>query len=141
VAFSVTRFHDISCGHRVTGHEGSCSRLHGHNYRIHFTLRGVCDTLDLKGRVVDFSYIKGVLCRWLDEHWDHRFLIWEGDALASTLKWLDQSVVLLEFNPTAENMAQYLLHIGKILLQGTGIYLVSVRIEETAKCSATYEED
>src|SRR5690606_40371968 len=50
------RYHDISCGHRVVGHEGKCRFLHGHNYRIHFTV--AADQLDEIGRVVDFSVIK-----------------------------------------------------------------------------------
>lgn len=29
-----TAYHDISCGHRVYGHESKCAHLHGHNYRI-----------------------------------------------------------------------------------------------------------
>jgi 6-pyruvoyltetrahydropterin/6-carboxytetrahydropterin synthase len=33
---TANRYHDISCGHRVVGHEGKCRHLHGHNYRIHF---------------------------------------------------------------------------------------------------------
>jgi 6-pyruvoyltetrahydropterin/6-carboxytetrahydropterin synthase len=35
--YKVHRYHDISCGHRVHGHEGKCRHLHGHNYRVHFT--------------------------------------------------------------------------------------------------------
>lgn len=31
-----TRYHDISCGHRVANHESKCAHLHGHNYRITF---------------------------------------------------------------------------------------------------------
>ena len=34
---SICRYHDISVGHRICGHESHCARLHGHNYRIHFT--------------------------------------------------------------------------------------------------------
>ena len=33
---TVERYHDISMGHRVVGHESKCRHLHGHNYRIHF---------------------------------------------------------------------------------------------------------
>ena len=53
------RYHDISCGHRVVGHEGKCKNLHGHNYRFHFSIEA--NTLDNVGRVIDFSIIKQVL--------------------------------------------------------------------------------
>ena len=34
--YSAERYHDISCGHRVVGHESKCRWMHGHNYRFHF---------------------------------------------------------------------------------------------------------
>src|SRR5690606_2639979 len=71
------RYHDISCGHRVVGHEGKCRFLHGHNYRIHFEIQA--ESLDTVGRVIDFSVIKEKLCMWLEEHYDHKFLIWQED--------------------------------------------------------------
>lgn len=134
----VHRYHDISCGHRVAGHEGKCRFLHGHNYRIHFTCEA--DDLDAVGRVIDFSVIKSLLCTWLEERWDHKFLVWREDPqLKDLLKVDPDSLVIVPFNPTAENMAEYLVDfVGPRQLKGTGVRLVSVTIEETRKCSATY---
>lgn len=142
------RYHDISTGHRVVGHENKCRHLHGHNYRIHF----VCEAaeLDTVGRVIDFGVIKEKLCMWVENHWDHKFLAWENDSLMKGMLaysglsfeediMLEESVVFVPFNPTAENMAQHLVEvIGPQQLAGTGVTLVSVRIEETAKCSASF---
>jgi len=134
------RYHDISCGHRVYQHESKCAHLHGHNYRIHFTVES--SKLDAIGRVMDFSVIKDKLCMWLEDNWDHKFLIWEKDPWSLALHVLDATVVILEFNPTAENMAAYLTQFqGPLLLQGTGCELVEVTIEETRKCAATYIKD
>lgn len=135
------RFHDISVGHTVTGHESKCAHLHGHNYRIHFKLE--VDELDLIGRVLDFSIIKEKLCQWLEEVWDHKFLINANDPRFQALYALDQyGVVATSFNPTAENMAQYLLEvIGPSQLQGTGARLTWVKVEETFKCSAEASVD
>jgi len=134
---SVTRYHDFSCGHTVTGHEGGCRHLHGHNYRIHFTCQA--PNLDALGRVVDFSVLKTALCEWIEHYWDHRFLVWENDVRASALCAVDPFVVKVPFNPTAENMAEFLVErVGPNRLAGTPIVLVEVRIEETRKCSATY---
>lgn len=131
-----SRFHDISCGHRVYGHEGKCRHFHGHNYRIHFDIEA--KELDTVGRVLDFSVIKSRLCEWLERTWDHRMLLWQDDPDAFTMCDLDpDGVVLLPFNPTAENMATYLLDwIGPQELVGLGVTLTSVRIEETYKCHA-----
>lgn len=134
-----TRFHDFSAGHRVMGHESKCRFLHGHNYRVHFTVRGV--ELDNLGRVMDFGAIKTTLCAWLEEQWDHRLIMWEKDPLAQDIYKIDPySLALVPFNPTAENMAQYLLRVvGPRHLAGGGVELVRVQVDETRKCSATAE--
>ena len=132
---TATRYHDFSTGHRVYGHESKCAHLHGHNYRIYLTVE--VDSLDSVGRVMDFSAIKEHLCYWLEQQWDHKFLIWERDPFAPTLKELDpEGLVVVQFNPTAENMGQYLIDvIGPKQLEGTGVRLIKVNIEETRKCS------
>lgn len=177
------RYHDISVGHRVHGHESKCAHLHGHNYRIHFTVASappaseilkfgqalvdnIADAIEVHpdqlipglddvGRVLDFSVIKSKLCMWIEENWDHKFLAWEEDefmhmihAAASATRskictqeafdMLTGSIVWTPFNPTAENMGLYLLHIeGPKQLAGTGCQLIKVVVEETRKCSAT----
>src|SRR5512140_1443914 len=114
---TVTRFHDISCGHRVVGHEGKCVGLHGHNYRIHFTVAMTpqfdparLDDVDLDrvGRVIDFSVIKTKLCDWLERVWDHKLLLWCDDPFVQSMTALHkESVCVVPFNPTAENIARY----------------------------------
>jgi len=134
------RYHDICAGHRVYGHENKCSNAHGHNYRIHFT----CESagLDSVGRVIDFSVMKSLLCNWLEDNWDHKFLLWEGDPWIQPMNALDpEGLVILPVNPTAENLAEYLVNvIGPSQLDGTGIVLTEVNIEETRKCSAAYSK-
>ena len=140
------RYHDISCGHTVYLHEGKCACLHGHNYRVTF----YCETeqtdllggsvLDEVGRVVDFSVIKSTLCMWLEDNYDHRFLVYEKDPRAKALLQVDSTIVIVPFNPTAENLALYLLgRVGPKLLDGTGVILTKVTVEETRKCSASAE--
>ena len=152
-----TRYHDISCGHRVHGHESKCRHLHGHNYRIHFTCQAQPHIFatDNIGRVIDFGEIKAKLCMWVENNWDHKFLAWEHDTVMQTLQHLSarsdemtqaddkmfyESLVFVPFNPTAENMAKFLVEVvGPQQLAGTGVTLVRVDIEETAKCSVSYE--
>ena len=141
--YEVERYHDISCGHRVHGHESKCAHLHGHNYRIFFTVQADNKQLDMIGRVLDFSVIKSRLCEWLEKWWDHKMLIWVDDPMLDDLLDIDpEGVVPVEFNPTAENMAEHLVTVvGPKELEGTGCILVACRIEETRKCSATYKAD
>lgn len=135
---TVERYHDISMGHRVVGHEHKCRHLHGHNYRIHFVC--TADELDPLGRIIDFGVIKSTLCQWLEEHWDHRMMLWSEDPPRAALEAVvSTDLVIVPFNPTAELMARYLVEVvGPELLSGTGVRLLAVRIEETRKCSATY---
>lgn len=149
---AATRYHDISCGHRVHNHESKCRHLHGHNYRIHFTCVGDLDGI---GRVLDFSAIKERLCMWVEDNWDHKFLAWEEDPIMRSISigmlessvggsatasiHLDQSIVWVPFNPTAENMAEYLVKVvGPHQLMNTGVTLAEVCVEETRKCAAMY---
>lgn len=131
------RYHDISCGHRVFQHESKCAHLHGHNYRVHFTCEA--EELDNIGRVIDFSDMKSRLCMWLEDNWDHKTLIWENDPWAKVLPEIDPTIVIVPFNPTAENIAQHLVEvIGPQQLASTGIKLVHCDVEETRKCSASF---
>lgn len=148
---TATRFHDFSYGHRVHGHESKCAFFHGHNGRVHFTVMkqpdayeqaiGKDSTVDTVGRVMDFSVINTKLCQWLEDNWDHRFLISMDDPRSVALLGLDPGgVKVVPFNPTAENMAKFLLEvIGPKQLAGTGCTLIKVTVEETRKCSATVE--
>lgn len=133
------RYHDFSMGHRVYRHESKCASLHGHNYRIHF----YCEAprLDDIGRVIDFSDIKKYLCQWLEENWDHKFLVYEKDPWLEKLKVIDpEGTVSTNFNPTAENMATYLLtEIGPQQLKESPVKLIKVVVDETRKCSASVE--
>jgi len=137
---SCSRYHDFCAGHRVAGHENKCAHLHGHNYRVHFHVRGNVDTI---GRIMDFSVVDRLLCRWLETNWDHKMLLWENDpwvslAVPSHIGYVPcNSVVRVQFNPTAENMAEYLLkNVGPVQLEGTGVELWRVVVEETRKCWA-----
>ncbi len=142
---TATRYHDFCAGHTVCGHESKCAHLHGHNYRVYFTVEAEdgCSAVDSVGRVLDFSAIKSSLCEWLEENWDHRFLVWKEDLRAAYLMEIDKvGTVITPFNPTAENMAQYLAEeVGPKQLAGTGVRVVMVDIEETRKCSANYMVD
>jgi 6-pyruvoyltetrahydropterin/6-carboxytetrahydropterin synthase len=147
------RYHDISVGHRVHGHESKCQHLHGHNYRVHFSV--TTPVLDGVGRVMDFSVIKEKLCMWLENNWDHKFLAWEYDPLmramhlscgpgadVDNVRMCDESIVYVPFNPTAENMAEYLVNaIGPKQLANTGVVLIKCIIEETRKCSVSYTKE
>jgi 6-pyruvoyltetrahydropterin/6-carboxytetrahydropterin synthase len=156
---SAVRYHDICAGHRVVGHESKCKNLHGHNYRFWFYVRPFRQLLgdpdlDSIGRVIDFSVIKSTLADWLEVNWDHKMLLWEKDVLAKirnienigfdreSFDMDEHGVVIVPFNPTAENMARYFVEvIAPKCLDTMGVELYKLIIEETRKCSVVYEKD
>lgn len=143
--YSIQRYHDFSAGHRVSGHETKCQHLHGHNYRVHFTVVPVFSNLPLDnlGRVIDFGVVGRLLGQWLENNWDHKMLIWEKDPLREKIYNADPNgIVFVPFNPTAENLAKYLVQVvGPIELDPYAVALHSVTIDETRKCSATFTRD
>lgn len=137
MSFQITRKHEIHCGHRVVNHEGKCKNLHGHSYVFHLICS--CDKLDALGRVIDFSVIKDLICRWLDDNWDHKLILWEQDPWLKSLKEIDNTIVTIPYNPTAENLACYLVEVvGPELFLNSNVKLTQVILEETSKCSASY---
>ncbi|MEL6897935.1 MAG: 6-carboxytetrahydropterin synthase [Planctomycetota bacterium] len=132
MSLTIMRRLRFCAGHRLIRHGGKCEHFHGHNYVADFFVQG--DDQDDVGRVIDFSVLKNRVKGWLDEHWDHAFLIsHEDDNARQALEMVTPTrFFVLPYNPTAENMAKYLLeHASPVALEGTGATVVRVRIWET----------
>ncbi|NBW96525.1 MAG: 6-carboxytetrahydropterin synthase [Planctomycetia bacterium] len=110
---SITRQLSFCAGHRLLRHEGKCAFFHGHNYKVDVEVapRAGGAVLDDVGRIVDFSVIKRRLLGWIDEHWDHGFIVSAEDenGIAALSVVEPNKMFVLPYNPTAENMARYLL--------------------------------
>lgn len=124
-------------GHRVMNHENKCASLHGHNGVI-WIHASPLNKLDSVGRVIDFSVIKSVVGNWVDENWDHTMILFKEDL--KTIELVSKapsqkSIFILDKNPTAENLASYLLwDICPKLLKGKGIIVHKVVFWETENC-------
>lgn len=148
---TVTRYHDFSAAHRAPMDPGKCNRIHGHNYRIHFTFASHYG-VGADGRVISFGEIKDLFVNWLEENWDHRLLVWDQDPICESLNnimrgdygteavfdLLTDSIRSVPFDTSVENMAEYLrVQLGPALLQShPHVELINVLVEETRKCSA-----
>ncbi|CDZ80105.1 queuosine biosynthesis protein QueD [Candidatus Rubidus massiliensis] len=133
----VRKIHFCS-GHRVLNHEGKCANAHGHNYYAHIFAEA--NNLDELGRVIDFSVLKEMIGGWIDKHWDHNFLVCDKDEemlRALQLITSPKKPFICPFNPTAENMAIYLLEvICPQELKNTNVTVTKVIISETDNCYA-----
>lgn len=124
------------------GHEGKCSHLHGHNYVA--IVEAEANELDGVGRVIDFAVLKERVGGWIEEWWDHGFIYNREDTATEALITMaanryahGQKAYSLGVNPTAENMADYLLRVVcPTVLMDTGVRVVKVTLWETENCFA-----
>jgi len=128
-------------GHRLWRHESKCAYLHGHNYRVDVEVvaAGGGAEVDAVGRIVDFSLIKRRLLGWIDAHWDHAFVLFVEDeeAIAAVRLSTPTKYFLLPWNPTAENMARYLLEVVcPGVLADLGVVARKVSVWETDEACA-----
>jgi 6-pyruvoyltetrahydropterin/6-carboxytetrahydropterin synthase len=132
MSLTIMRRIKFCAGHRLHRHGGKCEFFHGHNYLADFYV--TAEEVDAVGRVIDFADLKRLFKGWLDEHWDHGFLLNEADENGiNAIRQVEPSkFYILPSNPTAENMAQYLLtEVCPKLLAGTGVTAIKVVIWET----------
>ena len=135
MAISCVRKLEFDAAHRVMEHESQCKYLHGHRYKLEAFFEA--KELDALGRVVDFGKIKELLGAWIDEYWDHATILFDkdkelGEAIASITQ---QKIFYLDSNPTAENMALFLLHhVCPKLFEGHDIVCTEIILHETPNC-------
>lgn len=128
---------EFDAGHRLQNHEGKCKNMHGHRYVAHVEVSS--DLLDGCGRVIDFSAVKEIVGGWIDEHWDHSFIVERSDCWAiDALSGLGSSHFVMGAAPTAENMSKHLFDVASALLLDHGVRVTGVVLWETPNCCAVY---
>lgn len=132
--FRVSRQIDFCYGHRLLNYEGKCRHLHGHNGRVVLTLEG--SELDDRGMLLDFGEMKRIVQRWIDDELDHRMILRRDDPAVPALAELGEPLVLIDENPTAENLARLIFDYAR----QRGLPVVEVQLWETPHCSASYGE-
>lgn len=137
---SCTRLIKFDAAHRIMLHESKCKMLHGHGYVLEATFDA--KNLDSLGRVIDFGVIKEKLGGWINAHWDHATILFDKDAElgAKIAEVTGQKIYFMPANPTAENMAAYLLNnICPALFADTDVMCTKIRLWETTNCYADAE--
>ena len=140
---------ETDTGHRVPNHKSKCKHLHGHRYRFEAEIEG--DVVDVsgvsdEGMLMDFSDISTILTREVHDVVDHAFVVYRGDKTA--LKALecmggDHRTVVVDFIPTAENLAKWAFeqvepHI--VSTYGNKLQLVAMHVWETPKSVASWHK-
>ena len=127
---------DFDAAHRLLNYNGKCAVPHGHSYQAE--IRFESEDLDGLGMSIDFGDVKRPLKDWIDENWDHAFLVNDSDEeMVSALHALSESKIYAfeSVNPTAEVMAKTLFDVMSSLV---GPEVVSIRMWEGFNSYAEY---
>lgn len=125
--------------HRLVGVDIPCQALHGHFYAVSFTF--TAKNLD-QGMVVEFDSARKKIADWFAQNWDHNIILHEsdkelGEGIAKITK---QKIFYLPFNPTAENLGEYLIkEVCPALFGDSGAVCTKIHMQETPEYSATVE--
>ena len=92
------------------------------------------ESLDAAGMVADFDIIRAHLGEWIDADLDHRMILRQDDPAVSVLRALGEPVRVVDFNPTAENLARLLFHKAREF----GLPVAEVRFVESRTSWASY---
>ena len=112
---------NFSAAHRLCGHQGACSNLHGHNWKVRVGIE--CSTLDEIGMALDYSIIKNILKSILDL-FDHEYL--------------NDLPLLQGQNPTSENLARIIYIEMEKGLADYDAGIKEVEIYESERSSVIY---
>lgn len=136
----------IDMGHCLKNHLGKCHNLHGHSYDIELGVDGdlINDNKNpALGMVLDFSDLKSIMMEEIDAKFDHGFVIQDTDARSNMmllLKQYGEKVVIVDFAPTAENLAKHWFNLLKPRLKEKSINIKCIKVYETPLSMAIYEE-
>ena len=132
-----TQIIQFDTAHRIIGHKGKCRKLHGHRYVLEATF--TAPALNDLNMIIDFATIKSKLKGWIDKNWDHNTVLSTADKkLGNAIEtYSEQQIYYLDYNPTAEGMAHYILHtVCPKLFSDEQVKCVAIKLHETPNCSA-----
>lgn len=132
----ITKQFSFETGHALYGYDGKCKNVHGHSYKLSVTVIGtpITDTSNVKyGMVIDFSDLKKIVKSEIVDKFDHATVFNKNTPhieLARELESRDHNVILVEYQPTSENMV--IDFADKIMTQlPPQIKLFSLKLQET----------
>jgi 6-pyruvoyltetrahydropterin/6-carboxytetrahydropterin synthase len=132
----ITKQFSFETGHALYGYDGKCKNVHGHSYKLSVTVIGkpITDTSNVKfGMVIDFSDLKKIVREEIVDIFDHATVFNQNTPhveLANELKSRGHHVILVDYQPTSENMV---IDFAKKIISRlpADIKLHSLRLQET----------
>ncbi len=132
----ITKQFTFETGHALYGYDGKCKNVHGHSYKLSVTVIGtpIDDRTNVKfGMVIDFSDLKKIVKEEIVDQFDHATVFNQTTPhieLAHELKSRGHDVILVDYQPTSENMVIDFAQRISTRLPGN-IKLFSLKLQET----------
>jgi len=132
----ITKQFSFETGHALYGYDGKCKNVHGHSYKLSVTVVGtpIIDRNNVKfGMVIDFSDLKSIVKEEIVNQFDHATVFNQTTPhveLATELKNRGHHVILVDYQPTSENMVIDFAQKIKSRLPKT-VQLFSLKLQET----------
>ena len=139
----ITKKFGFETGHALYGYDGKCKNVHGHSYKLSVTVIGtpVNDVNNVKnGMVIDFTDLKKIVKEEIVDQFDHAS-VFNGTTphveLAEELKSRGHHVILVDYQPTSENMV---VDFSKRIISRLpeDIKLFSLKLQETESSFAEW---
>ena len=139
----VTKSFGFETGHALYGYDGLCKNVHGHSYKLYVTVIGspIDDQNHVKnGMVIDFKDLKKIVKSGIVDVFDHATAFNQNTPhveLAKTLSESGHKIILVDYQPTSEEMVIDFAHRIASRLP-SNIKLHNVRLHETATAYAEW---
>ena len=122
--YRLTIVSEFAAAHNLRNYDGECEKLHGHNWKVEASI--TAKELDSIGLALDFKVLKG--------------------KTEEILKGLDH-VYLNEIppfnmeNPSSENLARFIFKKLSKVINNEKVKVSMVKVWESERAGASYEED
>jgi len=114
----------FSAAHSLSGYQGNCAQMHGHNWIIEVFVK--CRELNDIGIGIDFREIRQAIKNIIDDL-DH--------------SCLNEHPEFKDTNPSSENIARFLYRRLGEKINSANVKVSKVKVSETRSAGAYYWED
>lgn len=141
----ITKQFSFEMAHALRNYDGLCRNIHGHSYKMDITLAGQPlhdETSPKNGMVMDFGDLKRLVNEEIVLLLDHAMVLNSktDTQLIELLRQNFEKIVVVEFQPTTENLLNFIADKIKARLPER-VSLTCVRLRETDTSYAEWCEE
>ena len=140
----ITKQFSFEMAHALRNYDGLCRNIHGHSYKMDITLAGQPlhdESSPKNGMVMDFGDLKRLVNEEIISLLDHALVLnaKTDTQLVEALKQNYEKIVIVDFQPTTENLLNFIADKLKAKLSER-VKLTRIRLRETDTSYADWEE-